>query len=261
MSTKKAIYTLLAIIAFVCIVETLLSTRAFMWLLRLSFEGDEKSQWLHCFPPLSRSHRVEEEGRRLGRARTAPTFILQSSPPPGGGDGAENYGDGGDGGEKYGDGNQDQSDWGRWQINLAEFCSHSQSVFRKDSFHIKEEALMIMWGANMTNLQHRVFDFTVVATKLHSTVLIMWSWAWLWQQFEWCSWHFGCWGDPTNPFSTFNFYVSTFTFSSVTAPVTQLLFSDSPSASHFHFLGHSILPGFNSIPVKNGNPKYTLRKT
>ena len=56
---------------------------------------------------------MEEEGRRLGRARTAPTFILQSSPPPGGGgDGAENYGDGGrgDGGEKYGDGNQDQSD-------------------------------------------------------------------------------------------------------------------------------------------------------
>ena len=57
---------------------------------------------------------MEEEGRRLGRARTAPTFILQSSPPPGGGgDGAENYGDGGDGGdggEKYGDGNQDQRD-------------------------------------------------------------------------------------------------------------------------------------------------------
>ena len=154
------------------IVEKLLSTRVFMWLLRLSFEGDEKSHWLHCFPPLSRSHRVEEEGRRLGRARTAPTFILQSSPPPGGGgDGAENYGDGGDGGEKYGDGgekygdgNQDQSDWGQWQINLAEFFSHSQSVFRKDSFHIKGEALMIMWGANMTNLQHRVFDFTVVAT-------------------------------------------------------------------------------------------------
>ena len=117
MSTKKAIYTLLAIIAFVYIVEKLLSTRVFMWLLRLSFEGDEKSHWLHCFPPLSRSHRVEEEGRRLGRARTAPTFILQSSPPPGGGgDGAENYGvggDGGDGGEKYGDGNQDQSDWGQ----------------------------------------------------------------------------------------------------------------------------------------------------
>ena len=105
------------------IVEKLLSTRVFMWLLRLSFEGDEKSHWLHCFPPLSRSHRVEEEGRRLGRARTAPTFILQSSPPPGGGgDGAENYGDGG---EKYGDGNQDQRDWGQWQINLAEFCSHS----------------------------------------------------------------------------------------------------------------------------------------
>ena len=119
MSTKKAIYTLLAIIAFVYIVEKLLSTRVFMWLLRLSFEGDEKSHWLHCFPPLSRSHRVEEEGRRLGRARTAPTFILQSSPPPGGGgDGAENYGDGGDGGEKYGDGNQDQDDWGQWQINL-----------------------------------------------------------------------------------------------------------------------------------------------
>ena len=62
---------------------------------------------------------MEEEGRRLGRARTAPTFILQSSlPPGGGGDGAENYGDGGDGGdgsdgdggEKYGDGNQDQRD-------------------------------------------------------------------------------------------------------------------------------------------------------
>ena len=53
-------------------------------------------------------HQMEEEGRRLGRPRTAPTFILQSSSPPGGGGGDIGGGEGvdGGGGNVGGDGGQ-----------------------------------------------------------------------------------------------------------------------------------------------------------
>ena len=55
-----------------------------------------RSHWLQLFCP---NHGMVVEGRRLGRPRTAPTFILQSSshPPPagGGGDRGDNDGDGG----------------------------------------------------------------------------------------------------------------------------------------------------------------------
>ena len=53
----------------------------------------------NCFASGSPNHGTVVEGRRLGRPRTAPTFILQSSshPPPagGGGDDGDNDGDGG----------------------------------------------------------------------------------------------------------------------------------------------------------------------